>query len=95
MIKLLFSIHQLPIIYGIPSTTSIREDHSSEKVMFSFIVYDRSLPMDTITCSLDTTPSTDIFSLTEEGPGTVDIINKEKGYFDTYNLTNKIHRSIF
>lgn len=94
MIKLLFSIHQLPIIYGIPSTTSIREDHSSEKVMFSFIVYDRSLPMDTITCSLDATPSTDIFSLTEEGPGTVDIINK-KGYFDTYNLTNKIHRSIF
>lgn len=51
--------------------------------------------MDTITCSLDATPSTDIFSLTEEGPGTVDIINKEKGYFDTYNLTNKIHRSIF
>lgn len=94
MIKLLFSIHQIPVIYGIFSTTSIREDHSSETVMFSFIVYDQSVPRDTITCSLDATPSTDIFLLTEK-PGTVDIINKEKGYFETYNLTNKIHRSIF
>ncbi|XP_052692955.1 cadherin-23-like [Crassostrea angulata] len=75
-------VNSLPIIYGIPSTTSIREDHSSEKVMFSFIVYDRSLPMDTITCSLDATPSTDIFSLTEEGPGGYDIKIKDSPNLD-------------
>lgn len=46
-------------------------------------------------CSLDVIFSIDIFLLIEEGLGIVDIINKEKGYFDIYNLINKIYRSIF
>lgn len=45
-------------------------------------------------CSLDVIFSIDIFLLIEEGLGIVDIINK-KGYFDIYNLINKIYRSIF
>lgn len=51
--------------------------------------------MDMIMCSLDVIFSIDIFLLIEEGLGIVDIINKEKGYFDIYNLINKIYRSIF
>lgn len=46
-------------------------------------------------CSLDVIFSIDIFLLIEEGLGIVDIINKKKGYFDIYNLINKIYRSIF
>lgn len=76
IIELLFSIYQLPIISGMRFTTSIREDHSSETVMFSFNVIDQSLPGDAITCSLDVTPVTDIFSLNDEGTGTLDILNK-------------------
>ena len=52
-----------------PVITSIREDQISEAVLYYVNASDQSLPGDTISCTLDSTPTSDNFLLLNQGSG--------------------------
>nr|XP_022298872.1 protein dachsous-like [Crassostrea virginica] len=60
-----------------PVITSIREDQISEAVLYYVNASDQSLPGDTISCTLDSTPTSDNFLLLNQGSGVYAISIRE------------------